>query len=204
MSNFNPNNTMPIEEGQALYEGRANQALTTLAQKGFGGAKPPFVETNAGPMMYQGSIPSNLPEMSDNQLGYYMGLLSEWNNYVQQQLAEASVSFTKAKAILEHVEANLRIAYQKDEDDRKRSNPERDDYMISDRRYVEARSSVIYWDTLYTSIKAIANSAEQAFSAVSRRITQRGQEIDRNNRVGTTTQQTNIPPGPLFGGGRRS
>lgn len=202
MTNFNPNNTMPIEEGQALYEDRAQRAISELTYKGFGGAKPPLMSTSAGNMPYQGHIPANLPEMSDNELGYYMGLLSEWNNYVQQQLAEASVNFTKAKAILEHVEANLRIAYQVDENDRKRSNPERDDYMTSDRRYVEAKSSVIYWDTLYTSIRAVANSAEQAFAAVSRRITQRGQEIDRTNRVGGTTQQTNIAPGPMFGGRR--
>lgn len=200
MSNFSPTNTMPIEEGQALYEDRAQRALSVLAHKGFGGAKPPMMHTTAGSMPYQGSIPANLPELNDNELGVYLGLLSEWNNYVQQQLAEASVNFTKAKAILEHVEANLRIAYQIDENDKKRSNPERDDYMTSDRRFVEAKSNVIYWDTLYTSIKAIANSAEQAFAAVSRRITQRGQEIDRNNRVGGTTGQSNIPPGPIFGG----
>lgn len=200
MSNFNVNNQMPIEEGQNLYEGRAQAALTMLAHKGFGGAKPPYMSTDAGMLPYQGSIPSNLPDLNDNQLGVYLGLLSEWNNYVQQQLAEASVNFTKAKAILEHVEANLRIAYQIDENDKKRSNPERDDYMTSDRRFVEAKSNVIYWDTLYTSIKAIANSAEQAFAAVSRRITQRGQEIDRNNRLGGATGQSNIPPGPMFGG----
>jgi hypothetical protein len=203
MSNFNPNNTMPIEEGQALYENRAQQALAVLAHKGFGGAKPPMMNTQGGNMPYQGHVPTNLPEMTDNELGYYMGLLSEWNNYVQQQLAESSVNFTKAKAILEHVEANLRIAYQIDENDKKRSNPERDDYMTSDRRYAEAKSNLLYWDTLYTSIKAIANSAEQAFAAVSRRITQRGQEIDRTNRVGGTTGQANIPAGPMFGGRHR-
>jgi hypothetical protein len=204
VTNFNPNNTMPIEEGQALYEDRAQQAISMLAYKGFGGAKPPMMQTAAGNMPYQGNIPTNLPEMSDNELGYYMGLLSEWNNYVQQQLAESSVNFTKSKAVLEHVEANLRIAYQVDENDKKRSNPERDDYMTSDRRYVEAKSNVIYWDTLYTSIRAVANSAEQAFSAVSRRITQRGQEIDRTNRVSGTTGQANIfPVGPMFGGKHR-
>lgn len=201
MSNFAPVG-MSIEEGANLYTDRSRAALDALSKKGFGSPNPPMVQTSAGLMPYQGTIPPNLPDLDDNMLGYYMGLLSEWNSYVQSQLAEASVQYTNAKAILEHTEAKLRIAYQVDENDKKRSNPERDDYMTTDRRFIEAKSNVIYWDTLYTSIKAIANSAENAFSAVSRRITQRGQEIDRGNRTGAVTGHANIPSGPMFGRGR--
>lgn len=193
---------MSLEEGQSLYETKAQQATQALMQMGFGNAPLPTVQTVAGAVPYQGQIPPNLPDLTDRELGYYMGLISEWNNYVQQKLAETSAQFTKAKAVLEHVEAHLRIAYQIDENDKKRSNPERDDYMTSDRRFVEARSNAIYWDTLYTYLRAVANSAEQAFSAVSRRITQRGQEIDRGNRVGSTTGQTNLPSMPVFGNRR--
>lgn len=199
MSNFNPNNRTSLEDGQAIYENRSQHALVTFSQMGFGTATPPSVQSVAGPTPYTGHIPSNLPELNDTELGHQMGLLSEWNNYVQQKLAETSVQLMKAKAILEHIEAHLRIAYQVDDNDKKRSNPERDDYMICDNRFVDAKSSVIYWDSLYISIRAVANSAEQAFSAVSRRITQRGQEIDRGNRVGGTTGHTNIPQGPMFG-----
>lgn len=202
MSNFKVTNSAPIEEGVSVYEGKAQQAIDALKAKGFASPLPPTYQTNIGVQPYQGQIPPNLPDLDDNMLGYYMGLLSEWNSYVQWQLAESSIQLAKAKSILEHVEANLRLAYQVDESDKKRSNPERDDYMTADRRYVQARSDVIYWDTLYTTIKAIANSAEQAFSAVSRRITQRGQEIDRNNRNGGVNHGTNIPAGPMFG--RRS
>ena len=200
MSNFNPVVEVTIEEGIAMYESRAQQAIALLDSKGFGTPTPPQVQTSAGPMTYQGHVPPNLPDLDDNQLGYYMGLLSEWNNYVQRQLAEANVLLHTAKAILEHVQAKLRIAYQRDEEDKKRSNPERDDYMTTDRRFVERNSNVIYHETIYTHIRAIANSAEQAFAAVSRRITQRGQEIDRNNRTGSVN---NMPvQGPIFGGRR--
>lgn len=189
--------SISMEDGIALYRSKAQAALEALRQKGFGVPNPPMVQSNIGPVVYQGTIPTNLPELDDNQLGYYMGLLTEWNNYVQYQLAEANVKLAEAKSVLELVEGKLRIAYQVDENDKKRSNPERDDYMKTDQRYVVANSDVIYWDTMYTSIKAIANSAEQAFAAVSRRITQRGQEIDRSNRGGTVH---NIPSGgPMFG-----
>lgn len=199
MSNFAPNNRLSLEDGQAMYESRSNQALETFSRMGFGNATPPTVRSTAGPIPYTGQIPPNLPELTDTELGSYMGLLSEWNGYVQQKLAETSAQLTKAKAVLEHVEAHLRIAYQIDGNEKKRSNPERDDYMTIDSRFVDAKSSVIYWDTLYTATRAVANSAEQAFAAVSRRITQRGQEIDRGNRVGATTGQSNIPQGPMFG-----
>lgn len=199
MSNFNPKNSTSLEDGQAIYETRSQQALNTFSQMGFGIATPPSVQSVAGPTPYTGHVPSNLPELNDTELGHQMGLLSEWNSYVQQKLAETSVQLMKAKAILEHVEANLRIAYQVDESDKKRSNPERDDYMTCDNRFVDAKSGVVYWDSLYISIRAVANSAEQAFAAVSRRITQRGQEIDRGDRTGATTKQTNLPQGPMFG-----
>lgn len=190
-----------IEEGIQIYESKAQMALDALRAKGFGTPKPPTVQTNMGLMPYQGHIPPNLPDLNDNELGHYMGLLSEWNNYVQSQLAEASVQLAKARSILEHVEAKLRIAYGTDaETDKKRTVQERDDFKTSDRRYIQANSDVIYWDTLYTSIRAVANAAEQGFAAVSRRITQRGQEIDRSGR-NNGINQGNIPShgGPMFG-----
>lgn len=202
MSNFEANNSISLEEGIQLYEQKAAHAISLLQAKGFGQRTPPQVNTQMGVVAYQGAIPTNLPELTDNELGFYMGVLTEWNAYVQYQLAEADVHKEKAKAILEHVEAKLRIAYSRDEDDKKRSNPERDDFMKADRRYLEANSNLIYWDTLFTYVKAIANSAEQAFSAVSRRITQRGQEIDRGNRSNTVNNMP--PPGPMFGRGNRS
>lgn len=199
MSNFVPDNSISLEDGIQLYEQRAQQALALLASKGFGTPTPPMVSSGVGMMPYQGHLPANLPELNDDQLGYYLGLLTEWNNYVQNQLAEVSVHLTKVNEILEHVEAKLRIAYGRDEEDKKRTVSERDDYMKVDRRYLEANGNVIYWETLHTHIRAIANSSEQAYAAVSRRITQRGQEIDRGNR---SNNVQNIPSGPMFGRNR--
>lgn len=197
MTRFNPSLEMSIEEGVELYETRAQHALANLSNKGFTNPNPPSYKTKDGVVPYRGEIPAELTELSDNQLGSYMGLLSEWNHYTQYQLAESNVQLQKAKAIMEHVEAKLRISYQRDDEGKKRSNPERDDYVRSDRRYIDAQSTVIYWETMYTYIRAIANAAEGAFSAVSRRITQRGQEIDRNHRSSSVSNHPSS--GPLFG-----
>jgi hypothetical protein len=193
---FNPSLEMSIEQGIELYENKAEIARKELIVKGFISPGAPSYNTKSGLQPYRGELP-DLTSLSDNQLGVYMSLLSEWNHYTQYQLAESNTQLEKAKAILEHVEAKLRIAYQRDEEGKKRSNPERDDYVRSDKRYIEAQSNVIYWETMYTYIRAIANAAEGAFSAVSRRITQRGQEIDRSNRTGSVSNQTH--GGPLFG-----
>lgn len=199
MSNFVPNAEITLEEGTSLYKARSQQALSTLAGKGFAMPNPPQYQTAAGMQPYRGELPSRITDLSDHELGHYMGLLSEWNGYVQTQLAEADMMLLEAKATLELVEAKLRIAYQKDPDgSKKRSNPERDDYVRQDRRYVEAQSNTIYWETIFRYVKAIAFAAENAFATVSRRITQRGQEIDRMNRTGNATGHNNIS-GPVFG-----
>lgn len=203
MTNFNVNMEMNLEDGLAIYRQKAAQAQSDIMNRGFVMPRQPMVDSSVGVQPYRGELPSDLTALSDSQLGTTLGLLSEWNNYVQAQLAEVSGYKDEAKISMEFIEAKLRIAYQRDPSEhKKRSNPERDDYVNTDPRFVEARSTVLYWEKMYHFVRAIANAAEQSFSAVSRRITQRGQEIDRMNRNNGAGQGTNINPGPLFGPGR--
>lgn len=198
MSNFNVSTEISLEEGVGLYEARIQQAMATLNTKGFTMSAPPTVQTQGGTMPYRGELPPDLTTLNDSQLGTYMGLLSEWSTYVRTQMAEAQANFDEALAEQVLIEAKLRISYKMDEDGKKRSNPERDDMVGADRRYVEAKSKVIYWDTIRNYIKAIAFGAEAKFSAISRRITQRGQDLERERRTHGTTGGSNIPTGPMF------
>lgn len=205
MSNFNPNIEMSLEDGLGLMRQRAGEGRDNIYQRGFAMPRQPFVATTAGQQPYRGELPPDLTALRDDELGTTLGLLTEWNNYVQAQLAEVQSNHSQAKAELEFIEAKLRISYQKDPaEHKKRSNPERDDYVGTDPRYVQAKSDCLYWEKIYLYVRAIANAAEQSFSAVSRRITQRGQEIDRMGRNNGVGGGTNLPPaGPLFSGGRR-
>jgi hypothetical protein len=202
MSNFNPSPDMSIEEAMAFFDTRAAQAVNALVVKGFSMPARPQMNTTAGMQYYSGELPHDITSLSDNELGRYMGLLSEWSQYVNCQLAESDLQLQSSKAKLVVLEARLRRLYQKDEEGKKRSNPERDDYMQSDRRHIEQSGEVLYWEGVYGYIKAIAKAADNSFAAVSRRITQRGQDIDRNNRQGNSTGHTNIGPGPIFSGRR--
>lgn len=201
MSQLTVNAEIDLQDGIDLYTNTMASSLTMLSQKGFAPPTPPIYQTSTGQMYYRGELPTDLTALTDDQLGTYMGLLSEWNGYVQFQLAEADSQLSAAKAQLALVEAKLRISYKYDEEGKKRSNPERDDCVGSDRRYVDANKNTLYWETIWRYTKAIAFRAEQAFSAVSRRITQRGQEVDRDRRTGNVTGHTNVPTGPLFGHG---
>lgn len=199
MSNFRVSPEVSLEDGIDLYQAQVQKAQTVLAQKGFTNPQmPSYVDAQRGQIPYRGEMPPDLTGLDDQQLGWYMGMLSEWNAYVQYQLAEADYQLSLVKAEKALVEAKLRIMYKLDEEGKKRSNPERDDYVNSDRRFVEVQAQESYWETMWRVTKAIAISAEQNFSAVSRRITQRGQEIDRTNRQGGVTGHGNLPQGPLF------
>lgn len=200
MSSFNPSTEISLEEGIQKYQESASNAYDLLYQRGFPMPEPPHYHSKEGVRPYRGELPPDLTALSDDQLGTYMGLLTEWNNYVQTQLAEADTKLAEVKAIMELTEAKLKILYARDVDGKKRSNPERDDLMTADRRYVDARSQVLHWETVFKYIKAISNSAENSFSAISRRITQRGQEIDRAKRDGHVNGNSNLPAGRLFGG----
>lgn len=201
MSSYQVNPEITIEEAQQLYETRVNAAITEVGKKGFTMPPPPQWGTPSGVVPYRGELPTDLTVLTDDQLGMYMGLLSEWLNYVQMQLAEASTQQLKAKSSLAAVEAKLRIAYRLDEEKKKRSNPERDDHVGADRRFIEAQANLLYWETMYRYINAIAQGADNAFTAVSRRITQRGQDIERERRAHNQTGG-HIPQGAVFG--RRS
>jgi hypothetical protein len=200
MSNFHVDPQITIEEGVGLYSAKMQQAMATLDIKGFSMPRPPMTSGPGGAVVpYRGELPADLTTLTDQQLGTYMGLTQEWCAYVEAQLADASSNLEASKAALALIEARLRINNQKDSDGKKRSNPERDDYMGVDRRYVESRSNVLYWETMYSYIRAISKGAEGAWSSISRRITQRGQDIDRGGRTSNVTQGTNIPAAPLFG-----
>ncbi len=200
MSSFKIDNSISLDDGLAIYQSRLAAAYTTIGQKGYPTPVAPTMQTLQGAVPYRGELPPDITSLTDDQLGTYMGLLSEWNSYVQFQLAEADANLTQAKAALALTEAKLRVMHRLDDEGKKRSNPERDDYVQSEKAFVEANSLVIYWDTVWRFTRAIAWNAEHAFSTISRRITQRGQDIERQRREGGVTGHTNLAPtGPLFG-----
>lgn len=179
----------PLEEGQQLYARAAEQVVQTIASSGFVLPQVPrFVDQNQNPL--NGQLPPNLTDLTDDQLGWWLGYLSSWSDYVQNKLAEAELQMNSCAAALEFVEADLRISYKYDEHAKKRTDTERKDRVRIDRRYVEARTQSLYTESVYRYTNAIARAAERNWNSVSRRITQRGQDLERHRRdqgVGSIT-----------------
>lgn len=194
MSNFNVNTEMPLTEASALFDNIHQRVGVALAGKGLvGNTQPPMVSQNGQNVPYNGYIPADLTSLDDNGLGWYLGMLSVWQDYVSEQLAEAIAQKTIAENKLNMVEAHLLMVHKKD-GEKKRPEPERKAMVLTDRRYIEAQATAIYHETFYRYVNAIYKNADQNYTAISRRISQRQQDVERQKR---TSGFGNVS-GPMF------
>lgn len=198
MSTFKVETEINLEEASQKFGTVAGRVQGALAGKGLlSTATPPvYINQQGQQQQYNGWIPSDLTQLNDDALGGYLGLLSGWLDYVQQQSAEAHSAMTIADKKLEFVEAHLLMIHKRDETNKKRPEPERKAMVLIDRRYVEAQTESIYHETYYRHVKAIVTAAEQNYAAISRRISQRQTDIERQRRTSSTGNAT--PMGPMF------
>lgn len=150
---------------------------------------------NPKPSGFNGDLPQ-LTHLSDDQLGDLLGACAAWTDFVDEKLGEAQAEAASAKASHEFAESRLRIELRARED-RKLTTQDKNDAIITDPRIVQAKARLLYADTVVTLTRAFRDKAQRAWDTVSRRITQRGQEVNRGTRTGNVA---NIPA--RFGGGR--
>lgn len=132
---------------------------------------------------FNGELPGELTLLNDNQLGDLLSKLATYCGYVDTELAKASVERDIAKYALEFVRAKIRLSIKSSvETQGKLTTKDKDDLVETDPRVVEATSRAIYTDAVYSITKTILNMAERSWDTVSRRITQRGQDIERSKR----------------------
>jgi len=197
MANFvPPTPEISLDEGSAAYE-RDSEVYQVLQSRGFVRASLPQVQTSGGVMPFRGDLPPNLTQLTDEQLGDLLGLCERWHGYVQDQLAEMEMIRNKCLAQLTFIESKVRLTYKTGADGTKTTVDERKDLVKVDRRYVSAHSEFLRNDDIYTFIKGIAESAYNTWQTVSRRITQRGQDIETGRR-GQNIGSQQFPQGPLF------
>lgn len=182
MSTFDPNFRLPLEVGLADLENIIETCKANLAAKGFVEPPQPMIMTQAGMVPFTGALPPNLPDLTDEQLGVLLGQLSAWAAYVGYHLSVTDMVSNVCKEQLEDTSANLRILYKLDEENRKRTEQERKDMMRIDSRFSKANVRYRYYDSYYEIVKSINEAAIQNYAAVSRRITQRGQDVERDRR----------------------
>lgn len=193
-----------IEEARTILD-IEESVMAKITSMGLGiPGKPVYADATGASHYFEGDIPHDLTQLTDQQLGFYMSMVTAWMSYVGGQKTLADMRKTIAREQLEVFEAKLRISNKADEEGKRRSNPERDDIVRKHRQIVEARSAYIQLEAIYKFTVTIFNGAEQKFAAISRRITQTTNTHSNNNR--STNVQNQPQPGghPLFRGGRAS
>lgn len=163
-----------IEVGQNRLTTAVTDAQNSLLQKG--------LTPVTAPSGYKGEMPHDLTSLDDDDLGDILNNLSAWCAYVDYELAQASSQRDAANAALETCMARIRLAYKTDEEGRKLTVQEKSDLVLNDPRVNVAQSKALYYETLYTLTRVYRETAQRNWETVSRRITQRGQEVDRMKR----------------------
>ena len=169
--------------------------------------KPIYQDNTGASQYFEGQIPHDLTQLSEQELGFYMSMITAWMSYVGSQKTLADMRKTIAKEQLEVFEAKLRLSHKDDDEGKRRSNPERDDIVRRHRQVVVARSAYITLNAVYKFTGTMYQASEQMFATISRRITQTQNTSGNNNRHTNLTNRSHPSAGggpALFhGGGRR-
>jgi hypothetical protein len=165
-----------IERIHAGLTTSANDAIKQLMARG--------IDTPGPPESYRGEMPPNLTSMSDNEIGDLLNKLSSWCGFLDVELAKAASRKRESEDHLYSTKARIRIGFKVDEENRKLAGPDKDDRVACDPRVVEATRQDIFHYTYYMLLKGVRDEAQKNWETVSRRITQRGQEVSRLRRDG--------------------
>lgn len=183
-----------LDNIQESLSSAVQDAMSEIQRKGIQPAGPP--------KGYQGEMPDNLSSLDDERVGNLLNNLSRWCGYLDTELTKAASLKKQSEVHLSKVMARVRLTIKVDEDNKKLTGPDKDDRVECDPRVVEASRREVYHFTLYTVMKGVRDEAQKNWETVSRRITQRGQEVGRMRReisvAGTPVQSRTFVrrPGP--------
>jgi hypothetical protein len=151
------------------------------------GLQMPSLPTNE----YRGQMPQVLTSLDDDELGDLLNNLSQYCGYVENELSGAQTKLDTAKAQYEFLYSRIRVGVKASVEG-KMTDRDRTDLVVTDPRIVEAQRNVLYAEATYRLTRNIRDQTQRNWDTVSRRITQRGQEVERmrreNNVAGVPAQ----------------
>lgn len=183
-----PLNLMPPED-----IGRIDSALSTSVQSALEELQKRGLTAARPPENFHGEMPNDLTSLDDEGIGDLLNNLSRYTGYLDTQLSIANAYLRQAEEHVKKSRARIRLTFKVDEEGKKLAVPDKDDRVEADPRIVEATRREIYYFTFYTVLKSMRDEAQRNWETVSRRITQRGQEVGRIRREG------NVAGAPLQG-----
>lgn len=168
---------LPPEDLDIIHDG-----LTTAYQDAAKALLGRGIDTAGPPQGFHGEMPANLTSLDDGRVGDLLNQLSAWCGYLDVELSKASATKHQAEAHLTTTRARIRLSLKADEEGKKLTGPDKDDRVECDPRVVEATRQELYYYTYYIILRGVRDEAQKNWETVSRRITQRGQEVGRMRR----------------------
>lgn len=136
---------------------------------------------------YRGQMPEQITLLDDEKLGDLLNNISQWCGFLEIEVSKASAMRDQSEAQLDFVRSRLRIGLRFDSDGKKLAVKDKDDMVEVDPRVVDANAKFLYDNTVYSLTKVLRDKSQRDWETVSRRITQRGQSIDRSRREGNVS-----------------
>lgn len=137
-----------------------------------------------------------LSQLGDDALGDLLQQLSEWIGFIENEFAIVEGEVDVAKAQLEFIQANVRIALKANTESRM-TMQDKSDLMLNDQRVLDAQAKYLFYFTKANILRALRNKATRAWDSVSRRISQRIAERDRMKRNENVTSTPSTMRSPF-------
>lgn len=138
---------------------------------------------------FDGMVPTALTTLDDDELGDLLQQLHVWCGFIETEFAKAESELEVSKAQLEFIESKVRITIRAMQEGRM-TVQDKVDATRTDERVSQAHSKYLFHFTKFNVLKSLRNMSQRAWETVSRRITQRGQDIERMRRGETVGNQT--------------
>lgn len=127
-------------------------------------------------------MPDDITNLPDTDLGEYLNKQTQWAGYLSQKLAEFESYYTVVLNELEFTQANIHTDYLKDETINRTKITERKELMKTDKRYVTLNREKLRYEVICNVIKANLNATNNNWVNLSRQITLKGQDQQREFR----------------------
>ena len=162
------------EDAAKLYASTYDEGVAELEGKGVDlSVEPPELD-------FDGSIPTNLPDLDSRDLGDLLGQCTEWFNYVSRLMALVDAKRTTLDQALRTAEAEVRRELTRSGEGKKY---EKDDLVRLDTRVVALRYEYLRAEVQHILLsRSVVPSSEKGYSAVSREVSRRDQEMHQNSR----------------------
>ena len=165
-----------IPEGEKAYD-VAGKALGEMIRRGIFLPERPdfhpgkFVRSDGSPRM-----PTNIQDLSGEEIGELYNIVEQYYSYVTGQLAEVTNSYEVSKEIFKLVAAKVRLGKDGKQQDKT-------DRQIADRRYVLARADALELQCLHNLLSKVLDKLDSDMKVISRGITLREQQLKTGIRI---------------------